>query len=164
MAFDGSTAITRATCGASARANAPVPAPTSATVLVAPTPSASSAATSSLQSVDSFRLYTGARDYHSGSFTAARLTSTVTTLPGAGVGTVRHPHTTVSRPGCERVSPFGGDATVGAFSRSRSRVLPLPRGQGFLRTTLPEGVSTYHKPPLRFRACPLAVPAFVSAT
>ena len=56
IAFDGSTAMTRATCGLSARAKAPVPAPRSTTVLVAPTPSAGST-TSSLHSVDDFWSY-----------------------------------------------------------------------------------------------------------
>ena len=87
-------------------------------------------------------------------------------VPGSQPTTSEHdPSRTPAAPGKgEKLSLFGGTATVGAFSRSPSRVLPLPRDQGFLRTTLPEGVSTYHKPPLRFRACPLAVPAFVSTT
>jgi hypothetical protein len=47
---------------------------------------------------------------------------------------------------------------TGAASRSSAG------GQGFVRISLPEGASTYQRPPLRFRACPVAAPAEVSAT
>jgi hypothetical protein len=36
--------------------------------------------------------------------------------------------------------------------------------QGFVLITFPDGESTYHRPPLMFRACPVALPGAVSET
>jgi hypothetical protein len=41
---------------------------------------------------------------------------------------------------------------------------PAGAAQGFFVITLPAGEITYHRPPLRFRACPVACPGAVSVT
>jgi hypothetical protein len=66
-----------------------------------------------------------------------------------------------------RTGPYEG--LVVFWGKTTSSLSSCPpsaaaHGQGFVLITLPEGASTYQRPPFRFSACPLACPRAVSAT